>query len=135
MQVLGKWTKNVWFPLLFTSVSFGLMHLSNPEVAKLGYGLMVYYIGTGLFLGLLTILDEGLELALGFHAANNLFTALLVTSNWTAFQTHSVLIDTAEPELIKTVVPSLIAFSILLVICAKKYQWKDWQNKLTTTWK
>ena len=42
-------------------------------------------------------MDEGLELALGFHAANNLFTALLVTADWTAFQTHSVLKDMSDP--------------------------------------
>jgi hypothetical protein len=33
--------------------------------------MFVYYIGTGLFLGILTLMDE-MELALGFHAANNL---------------------------------------------------------------
>mgnify|MGYP003325539806 CR=1 FL=1 len=44
-------------------------------------------------------MDEGIELALGFHAANNLVTALLVTSSWTVFQTESVLIDIPEPSL------------------------------------
>jgi hypothetical protein len=32
--------------------------------------MFVYYIGTGLFLDI--DIDEGMELALGFHAANNL---------------------------------------------------------------
>jgi hypothetical protein len=32
--------------------------------------MFVYYIGTGLFLGILTLMDEGMELALGFHANN-----------------------------------------------------------------
>ena len=35
MQSLGVLAKNRWFPLLFTSVVFGVMHISNPEVAKL----------------------------------------------------------------------------------------------------
>lgn len=86
MQGLGIITKNRWFPLVFTSVVFGLMHISNPEVGKLGPVIMIYYIGTGFFLGIITLMDEGLELAIGFHAANNLITALLVTSDWTAFQ-------------------------------------------------
>ena len=75
-----------WTPLLITSAIFGLLHIANPEIGKLGYSLLIYYIGTGLFLGIMTLMDEGTELALGFHAANNLFTALLVTSDWTAFQ-------------------------------------------------
>ncbi|MDP5093375.1 MAG: CPBP family intramembrane metalloprotease, partial [Polaribacter sp.] len=89
MQGLGVATKNRWFPLIVTSLIFGLLHIPNPEVAKLGYGILVHYIGTGFFLGILTLMDEGLELAIGFHAANNLITALLVTANWTAFQTNS----------------------------------------------
>src|SRR5690606_36894943 len=77
MQGCRILAKNRWFPLMMTSLIFGLLHIANPEVGKLGYGIMIYYIGTGLFLGILTLMDDGLELAIGFHAANNLFTALL----------------------------------------------------------
>jgi membrane protease YdiL (CAAX protease family) len=49
MQGIGILAKNRWVPLVITSLIFGLLHLGNPEVEKLGYGLMVYYIGTGLF--------------------------------------------------------------------------------------
>jgi membrane protease YdiL (CAAX protease family) len=121
-----------WVPLLITSSIFGLLHIANPEVEKLGYSIMVYYIGTGLFLGIITLMDDGLELALGFHAANNLFTALLVTANWTAFQTHSVLKDVSEPSLgfIDLVLPVFIIFPILLFIFGKKYKWTNWKGKL-----
>ena len=37
-----------------------------------------------------TLMDEGTELAVGLHIANNLITALLVTADWTAFQTESL---------------------------------------------
>ena len=93
MQGFATLFKNTWGPLLMTSIIFGCLHLFNPEVEKLGYGILIYYIGTGIFLGIMTLMDDGIELALGFHAANNLITALLVTSNWTAFQTESILID------------------------------------------
>ena len=89
MQGFATLFRSRWGALLLTSFVFGSLHLFNPEVEKLGYGVMIYYIGTGLFLGILTLMDEGIELALGFHAANNLTTALLVTSSWTAFQTES----------------------------------------------
>ncbi len=132
MQGLGILTKNRWFPLLVTSILFGLMHLGNPEVGKLGYGIMIFYIGTGLFLGVITLMDEGLELALGFHAANNLFTALLVTADWTAFQTHSLFKDVSKPELgWDVLVPVFVIFPIFLWIFARKYGWKDWSEKLT----
>jgi hypothetical protein len=132
MQGIGIAAKNKWVPLLVTSFIFGMMHIANPEVAKIGYIIMVYYIGTGLFLGILTLMDEGMELALGFHAANNLITALLVTANWTAFQTDSILKDMSEPTAgVDVLIPVIVVFPILLFIFSKKYQWSDWREKLT----
>ena len=131
MQGIGVMTKNRWFPLIITSVVFGALHLGNPEVEKLGPIIMVYYIGTGFFLGIMTLMDEGMELALGFHAGNNLITALLVTADWTVFQTHSVLKDVSEPSAgIDILAPVLIIYPIFLAIMAYRYKWKDWNNKL-----
>ncbi|RZS93906.1 CPBP family intramembrane glutamic endopeptidase [Aquimarina brevivitae] len=131
MQGIGLAVKNRWIPLLITSCIFGLMHLGNPEVTKLGLIIMVYYIGTGLFLGIITLMDEGLELALGFHAANNFFQALLVTATWTAFQTDSILIYTGEPGIgLDLLFPVLVIYPIFLIVLAKKYKWSNWKEKL-----
>ena len=136
MQGIGVIVKNRWVPLIITSVVFGSLHLANPEVDKLGYVIMIYYIGTGLFLGILTLMDEGMELALGFHAANNLFTALLVTADWTAFQTHSILKDISDPSemaLSEIFIPVFVVFPILLFILSKIYKWTNWKEKLLGT--
>lgn len=131
MQGIGLIAKNRWLPLFITSILFGVMHLANPEVEKLGYGIMVYYIGTGFLLGIMTLMDEGLELALGFHAANNLITALLVTADWTAFQTESIYRDVSEPILGWDVfIPVLVIYPLLLLVLSKKYGWKNWKEKL-----
>ena len=132
MQGIGLLVRNRWFPLLVTSLLFGLMHLGNPEVDTLGPGVMIFYIGTGLFLGIITLMDEGLELALGFHAANNLFGALLVTADWTAFQTNSIYRDVSEPVLgWDILVPVFVIFPLLLYFFSKKYGWKNWKERLT----
>lgn len=132
MQGFANLSKNKWFPLLMTSVIFGGMHFFNPEVAKIGPVIMVYYIGTGLFLGIITLMDEGMELALGFHAANNLVGALLVTSDWSAFQTHSVFKDISDPSTgLDVILPVIIIYPILLYIFSKKYNWMNWKDKLT----
>jgi len=95
--------------------------------------LIWYYIGTGLFLGVITLMDEGLELALGFHAANNLVTAILVTASWTSFQTESLLIDNSEPSLIKELlITFLVVYPILIFLFSRKYGWKNWKQNLTT---
>lgn len=132
MQGFGVLFKNRWMPLLITSILFGLLHIWNPEIDKLGIHLIWYYIGTGLFLGVITLMDEGIELALGFHAANNLVTALLVTASWTAFQTESLLIDNSEPSLGMEIIFTLaVIYPLLALIFAKKYQWKNWTAQLT----
>lgn len=132
MQGFGLLVKNKWMPLLTTSIIFGCLHFFNPEVAKMGNIIMIYYIGTGLFLGILTLMDEGTELALGFHAANNLITALLVTSEWSALKTHSILKDVSDPSAgFEIVLPVFIVFPLLLLVFAKKYGWTDWKGKLT----
>ena len=132
MQGIGIVTNSRLIPLLITSILFGLMHAANPEVAKIGPSIMIYYIGTGFFLGILTLMDEGLELSLGFHAANNLVGALLLTADWTAFQTHSILKDVSEPSAgFDIILPVFVVFPILLFIFAKKYKWNNWKEKLT----
>ena len=132
MQGFALLAKNRWFPLVMTSVIFGGMHIANPEVGKMGYIIMVYYIGTGFFLGIITLMDEGMELALGFHAANNLITALLVTSDWTAFQTDSIFKDLSEPSAgFEILIPVCVVFPLLLFIFSKKYNWSNWKEKLT----
>ncbi|MCY1479873.1 CAAX amino terminal protease self- immunity [compost metagenome] len=132
MQGFALLAKNKWFPLMMTSLIFGLLHIVNPEVEKMGYIILVYYIGTGLFLGILALMDEGIELSLGFHAANNLVGALLVTSDWTVFQTHSILKDHSEPTAgFDVLLPVFVIFPILLFIFSKKYKWNNWKEKLT----
>jgi len=132
MQGFGVLFKNRWMPLLITSILFGFLHIWNPEIDKLGIHLIWYYIGTGLFLGVITLMDEGLELALGFHAANNLVTALLVTASWTAFQTESLLIDNSEPSLgMELIITLVVIYPLLAFIFAKKYKWKNWIAQLT----
>ncbi|MDA6072637.1 CPBP family intramembrane metalloprotease [Flavobacterium sp. AC] len=132
MQGFANLAQNKWFPLLMTSIIFGSMHIFNPEVAKMGYVIMVYYIGTGLFLGVITLMDEGIELALGFHAANNLIGAILVTSDWSVFQTHSLFKDMSEPSAgLDVILPVVVIYPILLFIFSKKYNWTNWKEKLT----
>lgn len=131
MQGFGTWFKKTFVALILTSVIFGLLHGMNPEVEKLGPIIMIYYIGTGLVLGIFTLMDEGTELALGFHAANNIIAAILVTTDWTVFQTEALLIDTSEPSVgWEMFVPLLVLYPITIYLFSKKYGWTNWKEKL-----
>ncbi len=130
-QFLGYKTNSRLIPLVVTSVIFGLMHLSNPEVGAMGLILMIFYIGTGFLLGIFVLMDEGLELSLGFHAANNLIGALLVTSTTSVFQTDSILVDiSSQTNIAPLLAQVFIVYPILLLICAKKYNWSNWKSNI-----
>lgn len=131
MQGLGISTKSRGAALILTSVIFGMLHYFNPEVEKMGNFIMVYYIGTGLFLGIMTLMDDGMELALGYHAGNNLVAALLITADWTVFQTNSVFKDVSEPSVFSEVLLYVVVFlPIYYIILSKKYKWTGFREKL-----
>jgi len=132
MQQIGVIVRNRWFPLLLTSVLFGIFHSANPEVAEMGPVIMIYYIGTGLLLGIMTLLDDGLELALGFHFGNNFLAATLVTAEYSALQTDAIYKTVASPGAgLEIIIPVLVIYPIFLLIFAKKYKWTNWKEKLT----
>jgi membrane protease YdiL (CAAX protease family) len=88
MQGFAVLFRNRWLPLLITSVLFGLMHSLNPEVKDFGFLIMMpQYILFGLVFGIITILDDGIEAAMGAHAANNIFLCIMVTNESSALQT------------------------------------------------
>ena len=130
MQGLGRVFPMRLLPFIITSTLFGLLHFANPEVDKLGDIILITYLATGFFLGAITLMDEGLELALGFHAGNNLFLSLFLTSDWTVFQTDSLFIDMSEPNVVAYIIGPLIIYTFLFLVYAKKYKWKNYAARL-----
>jgi len=110
-------------PLIITSVLFGLIHSANPEIEKFGFGTMqLYYITAGLMLGIMTIMDDGLELALGTHAATNFTGAVFVGYDGAALSTDSLF--TSHALNAQTMTYAFIALAIVFLITLKvKYNW------------
>lgn len=91
MQGFASLVKNRWFPLIITSILFALMHVINPEVDKFGFWTMMpQYIIFGLIFGIMTILDDGIEAAIGAHAANNAFLCIFVTNEYSTLQSPAI---------------------------------------------
>ena len=133
MQGFGGVFGNRWMPLLITSLLFGLLHFWNPEVSELGTIFLFQYVVTGLFLGLMTIMDDGMELSLGFHAGNNVLISLLITADWTVLQTDSILKFVGDPKMsIATIIPAVIMYPVILLYFSKKYKWENWEKKILT---
>ncbi len=122
-QGIGALTKNRWMVLLIPSILFGLMHALNPEIKEFGFWIMIpQYMLMGAMLGLISILDDGIELAMGVHAANNIFASLFVTHSSSVFQTPAIFsIKEINPE--GGYVEILITATLLIAFFYKKYNW------------
>jgi uncharacterized protein len=128
MQGISLFSKYRWIPLIVTACIFGSLHGSNPEVAQFGTAkMMTYYIGTGLFLGMLALMDDGLELPLGIHAANNVYGSLAVSFSGSVLQTPA-LFRLKEMNVDLMIIGFFSIATVTWWIFSKKYGWHDWSK-------
>ena len=129
LQQFGMRTKKAIFAVAMQGILFGLMHLSNPEVDSLGSLVLVYYIVMGSFLGLITYLDDGTELAVGFHAANNIINTLLITNLSSVFQVDALYNDKMPMHFSWTSwVEIFVLLPLLVYVFHRVYKWKNWSD-------
>jgi membrane protease YdiL (CAAX protease family) len=115
LQAFGLRLRNIWVLSAISGFLFMLPHLLNPE-AKLDYLLMsLYYFSIGAAMAYVTLRDGRLELALGMHAANNLFTALFANAVVTVMPTPS-LFTVMELDVVYSTTASLIAILIFVLL-------------------
>lgn len=125
MQVLGYIFKQRWIPIVISGVLFGLLHIMNPEIEKYGMEIMLlHYCSVGIFLGIIVVMDNRLELALGFHAVNNILSGLLVNFDGAAFKTYALFTTSSVDPYLGYVVWLLSAI-VFYIWCHKKYKWKS----------
>jgi membrane protease YdiL (CAAX protease family) len=129
-QGVGAWTKNRWLVVVIPALLFGLMHYANNEVKEHGFWVaMPPYIIFGLFFGLIAVLDDGIELPIGIHAANNLFACLFVTNGASSLRTPAIFYQETIFHLADTV-GLVVAASLAVIWLSRKYQWNfDVLNK------
>ena len=128
MQTVGLITRISWIPIWFSSLIFAALHLGNPEIESNFYTIAGFYLVLAFFLAFITVKDDSLELALGVHAANNLFTILLVNPTNSVLPGYAIFNYKLNPTY--TLVSSAIAaiFFYLIIFRSKA---KDKQNKET----
>lgn len=123
-QGVASWTGSRLWALLIPSVLFALLHSANPEVAKYGFGVMMAnYFLIGLTFGLISLLDDGIELAMGAHSINNILGSILMTYEGSALRTDALfkakIINPGDDLLI-----GIISSTVFIAILAFIYKWK-----------
>jgi len=91
MQGLGLLTRRPLVIAALSSIAFTIPHLLNPEVLEHGAAIMAAnYFAIGMLLATITLRDGRLELAIGLHAVNNVFLALIANYEGSVLTTESV---------------------------------------------
>lgn len=130
MQGLALLTRHRLAAVVLSSLFFAGLHLANPEIQEFGLGLMVtYYTAVALFLAVITVMDDGLELAMGIHTATNLFGSLFLTFEGSAMQTEALfLLDT--PDALMMLIAVLLSMLLFYLWASRRFGWAGWK-KLT----
>ncbi|GAA5220513.1 CPBP family intramembrane glutamic endopeptidase [Membranihabitans marinus] len=125
MQQIALIFQYRWVPILITSILFGAMHLSNPEVAQYGlFKSMSLYIGLGLFFAIIAVMDNGLELPIGIHFINNFYSFVLVGYENSVFEgVPSVFLKSYEELTLGAVISNLMIMVIALFLMQKYLKW------------
>ena len=125
MQGLSLLTRNRPVLALVTAVLFAAPHLANPEPQAHGFAIYFLAIMTaGIFFAALTLLDGGIELAVGWHAINNLFLGLIANPAVSALATPSLfVVHQEQADLLPTYVVDVFGLVLAVVLLNRKYEW------------
>ena len=122
MQGLGFITRQPFILIIVTSLAFALPHFGNPEMQRGEvWGALTYFLW-GVFFAALTLKDNGLELALGVHAANNLFAFLVLNTTDSVLPTPAVLTYIATIDAKEAFLALLIQAGIFYIIFFARFK-------------
>ncbi len=129
LQGLALRCRNNWMPIVITSILFGLVHGLNPEIGEFGAAVMFpQYILMGVLLAVVTVMDEGVELAIGIHFVNNFLAAILVSYPGEVLQTNA-LFRLKEMEIGHgDTVIMLVMILLFVFLCKYLFNWGSFRK-------
>ncbi len=111
LQSIALLTRNRVALVVASGVLFMIPHLANPEMAVGFWTMAFYYFLVGGILTIMTLRSNSLEMAMGIHAAINLFAALIVNYANSALETESIFYCTEiEP------VFTIVSFGVIVLV-------------------
>ena len=128
LQGISLISSNKIVLVIAVSVLFVAAHLINPEIEAIGYTTYVTSIALmAVFFSVVTLFDGGIELAVGYHAINNLWIILVSNTDVTPIPSPSLFeLPINRVGLFPDVFMQLALLVAILVIFNRKYRWFSW---------
>ncbi len=116
MQGLSLILKHRLGLILITSILFAIPHFSNPEMQRgFVWGAINYFVW-GVFMSTISLEDDRLELALGIHAANNIFCFLIVSTTDSVIPIPTILTITSAIDARESFFYSLLQMIVFYML-------------------
>lgn len=129
LQFFGFVTKKKWVALVLASSVYGLVFMLTSSLTEIiGYQTLFYYFFMSLMLCFFVLADDGLEIAIGTHFANNFISAIYLSYD---ISVDAIFHTDSKPGLIFFIyIPIFILFPFYTFILFKIFKWKDWKQKV-----
>ena len=116
LQSMALLTRNRATLVLISGALFMVPHLANPEMTAGFWSMAFYYFLVGGILTIITLRSNSLEMAMGIHAAINMFAALIVNYANSALETESIFYCTEIEPFFTVVSFAVIALVFYMVM-------------------
>jgi membrane protease YdiL (CAAX protease family) len=110
LQGMGLFFKKPVWALLLTSIIFASMHILSGSIMVLSTLII------GITLGIIALADNGIELAIGVHIINNIYTGVLHSSPDAGLGSLPSLIVSPPNPLVSPMVLIIAAFFLLVIL-------------------
>ncbi len=116
LQWFSRGTSSIWILSTLSGVVFALPHMANPEALSQPVLAFITYASVGFVWGWVSVRDRSIEIAIGAHAAHNLFLSLVAGYEGGALPAEALFVtDSAELGVGNIVVTAILIPVFILV--------------------
>lgn len=124
-QGVGLLVKNKFVTMLIIIGLFTALHLTNPEFNDNFSRMLIEYLLISATFGLIAVLDDGLEISIGIHSANNIFLAIIISVKGGTLNTDAIFqVSKADMILHSSLLQSFATTVIIMLLFGFVYRWK-----------
>lgn len=131
MQWFSQRFSSVWILSALSGIAFALPHMANPEALSQPVLAFITYASVGFVLGWVTVRDRSLEIAIGAHAAHNLFLSLVAGYEGGALPAEALFVTDSAELGIGNVLFTAVLIPVFIVVSRWGHQKRPPQRKKT----
>lgn len=132
LQFFSCFIKRPIYSLFFVVVVFSFLmynsHIKHHSVVS--FLMLMHYVILGFVLGLIILLDEGLEIVLGMTLATSLVSIFFVNYKNAQANSYALFIKEGGMESYLVFIACFVSYPLYVYFLHRVYNWKNWKEKL-----